>query len=74
MSTPSLTWGVGQLAQGVLRVAFTGRGGPGSEGNPDGERMREAIREVLPEHRPAALVIDLRGFDCRFGTGLARWR
>lgn len=67
MVTPSLTWKAEQLPDGVLRLAFMGRCRIGSEGNSDGERMREAIREVLAAHDPAELVIDLSGFEYRFG-------
>jgi hypothetical protein len=55
----------------MLRVAFQGRGGIGSEGNPDGDRMREAIGEVLAEGTPAGLVIDLIAFEYRFGDWIA---
>jgi len=68
MSSPPLTWNAEKLPDGVLRVAFAGRGGLGSDGNQDGERMREAIREVLAVHGPTALVIDLSGFTYTFGN------
>jgi len=40
----------------------------GSDGNPDGERMREAIRAALTHHAPNALVVDLCDFEYRFGN------
>lgn len=64
----SLAWDLEQLPDGVLRVAFSGRGGIGSEGNADGERMQDAIREALARCRPRALVIDLCDFEYRFGN------
>jgi hypothetical protein len=67
MTAPCLTWSTERLPDGVLRVAFSGQGGIGSDGNGDGERMRQAIHEALIVHRPAALVIDLCGFEYRFG-------
>src|SRR5262245_31790197 len=67
MATRSLMWNAEQLPQGVLRVAFTGQGGIGSEGNQDGQHMTEAIRQALAEYRPTALIIDLCDFEYRFG-------
>ena len=67
MTMRSVTWSTEHLPDGVLRVAFAGQGGTGSDGNPDGERMREAICAVLTQSSPRALVIDLCGFEYRFG-------
>jgi hypothetical protein len=67
MSARNLTWNSEQLPEGVLRLAFAGRGGIGSEGNPDGEQMREAVRQVLATHSPVGLLIDLSDFEYRFG-------
>src|SRR5687768_9550120 len=66
-----VTWTTDDLPGGMLRVAFQGRGGIGSEGNPDGERMREAIGEVLAGGTPAGLVIDLTAFEYRYGDWIA---
>lgn len=67
MPDPHLTWSAEHFPDGILRIAFAGRAGIGSDGNPDGEWMRRAIREALAEYRPASLVIDLRNFEYRFG-------
>lgn len=67
----SVTSSIEQLTDGVLRVAFTGHGGLGSDGNPDGERMREAIGEAIAGFAPKALVVDLTGFEYRFGDWIA---
>src|SRR4051794_13462050 len=63
-----VTWTVEPLGGGLLRVSFVGCGGVGSDGNPDGESMRGAIREALAAYGPGGLIIDLRGFDYRFGN------
>jgi hypothetical protein len=52
----------------VLVVSFHGRGGIGSDGNPDGERMRAAVRGALEDGPADGLVIDLTGFEYRFGN------
>jgi hypothetical protein len=62
-----LTWNTDLLPDGVIRVAFVGQGGIGSDGNEDGERMRQAIRDILAGHGPAWLVIDLCNFEYRCG-------
>lgn len=67
MHEQTLAWGTEQLPEGVLRIAFTGRGGFGSDGNSDGERMREAIRGALAQYSPKSLVIDLRDFEFSCG-------
>ena len=36
-------------------------------GNPDGERMRAAVHEVLTTKHPTGLVVDLSAFEYRFG-------
>src|SRR5262249_35538300 len=66
----SLTWTTERREGGVLVVAFHGRGGIGSDGNPDGERMQEALRGALGDGVAAGLGIDLTGFEYRFGD----WR
>jgi hypothetical protein len=68
MAESRVAWTADRLPGGVLRLAFVGRGGLGSEGNPDGKRMQEAIRAVLGQCTPAGLVIDLTGFEYRFGN------
>ena len=67
MAAQPLTWNTEFLPDGVLRVAFVGKGGIGSDGNEDGERMQQAIRDILAEQGPAGLVIDLCNFEYRFG-------
>src|SRR5262245_51404451 len=67
MAARCLTWTTEQLPDAALRLAFAGEGGIGSDGNQDGARMREAVREALAEHCPVALVVDLCGFRYRFG-------
>jgi hypothetical protein len=67
MAARPLTWNTELLPDGVLRVAFVGQGGIGSDGNEDGEQMRQAIRDTLAGYRPARLVIDLSSFEYRFG-------
>jgi hypothetical protein len=52
----------------VLVVSFRGRGGVGSYGNPDGERMQGAVRGALAGGAATGLVIDLTGFEYRFGN------
>jgi hypothetical protein len=41
-------------------MAVLRRGGIDSDGDPDGESMREAIRAARATDAPAGLVIDLR--------------
>jgi hypothetical protein len=67
MAARPLTWNTEFLPDGVLRVAFVGQGSIGSDGNEDGERMRQAIRDILARYGPARLVIDLCNFEYRFG-------
>jgi len=43
----SLTWTTERRAGGLLVVSFYGRVGLGSDGNADGQRMQDAIREAL---------------------------
>jgi hypothetical protein len=64
---PSLTWTAEKLTDSTLRLAFAGQGGIGSDGNREGEQMRAAIRAAIVEHGPAALIVDLSGFEYRFG-------
>jgi hypothetical protein len=71
MDESPLTWTTELLPGGILRVAFMGRGRVGSEGNPDGDRMREAIHDALAAYNPTALVIDLRRFEYCFGNWIA---
>ena len=56
-----------QLSNGVVRLSFAGQSRMGSEGNPDGQRMQKVIREVLANHNPSALLIDLTNLEYRFG-------
>jgi hypothetical protein len=67
LAARAVTWTAQQLPDGVLRVAFEGQGGSGSEGNHDGAQMGRAIREALAQYRPRALIIDLSTFEYRFG-------
>jgi hypothetical protein len=62
-----VTWTIEPIAGGLLCVAFEGCGGIGSDANPDGELMRRPTGEVVAEYSPTGLMIDLRGFDYRFG-------
>jgi hypothetical protein len=64
---PPLSWEVEDLPGGVLRMAFAGRGGIGSAGNPDGEQMSNAIQALIAKRAPAALIIDLSVFGYEFG-------
>ncbi|MFO0849860.1 MAG: hypothetical protein U0871_15095 [Gemmataceae bacterium] len=56
------------LPGGVLWVKFTGRGGMGSDGNDDGRRMRQLLSEALSAGPATGVIIDLTGFDYRFGN------
>jgi hypothetical protein len=40
MGKPAIAWTNEVLPGGLVRLSFTGQGGIGSDGNPDGERMR----------------------------------
>jgi len=68
MGESTVTWKTEHLTQGVLRIAFGGKGGIGSEGAADGTRMRVGIDEALSVHEPEALLVDLRSFDYEFGN------
>jgi hypothetical protein len=68
MSESSVEWRTEDLGLGVLRIAFTGKGGIGSEGIDDGLRMSAAAEEMISVHKPRALLIDLRSFDYVFGN------
>jgi hypothetical protein len=67
MEGSNVEWRTEELAAGILSIAFTGKGGIGSEGNDDGLRMTAVVDEVLSVHEPRALLIDLRPFDYEFG-------
>ncbi|HET6406648.1 MAG TPA: hypothetical protein VFG14_02115 [Chthoniobacteraceae bacterium] len=67
MTGRPVSWIVEQHPHGVLRVAFEGCGGIGSEGAPDGTRMREAILEAIRQFGPRSLIIDFGGFEYRYG-------
>jgi hypothetical protein len=72
MDTSPVTWETERMPGGILRIAFAGRGGWASEGNSDGERMRQAIDSaVVQSDAPSGLVIDLRSFEYRFGNWIA---
>src|SRR5262245_46935446 len=64
---PSLTWTTERRAGGLLVVSFYGRVGLGSDGNADGQRMQEAIREALNGGAIRGLIIDLSLLEYRFG-------
>jgi hypothetical protein len=51
----------------VVRIAFIGLAGIGSEGNHHGEQMRAVIRKVVEQANPRGLIIDLRSLDYQFG-------
>jgi len=65
MNATHLTWKAEVLPGGMLHLRVAGRGGIGSAGNPDGARIGQWIRQVLVEHQPRALLIDLREFEYR---------
>lgn len=67
MSDPTITATVEHLTGGVLWVKFVGRGGVGSEGNDDGRRMRQLLGDALSAGSATGVIIDLTGFDYRFG-------
>lgn len=54
----------------ILHVQFMGHDGIGSEGNPAGHSMQEAIDEGLKRHRPAAVLVDLRDLEYQHGDWL----
>jgi hypothetical protein len=58
---------VEMLPAGTLVVAFSGNAGVGSAGNDHGRQMSEVINQILAEHRPSHLLIDLRGLEYAFG-------
>lgn len=68
MDRAPINWTTEAFTSGVVRIAFTGRGGIGSEGNADGRRMCDAISEVLSAQRPTGLIVDLSGFEYEFGN------
>jgi hypothetical protein len=67
MGETTIAWTTEFLNGSVLRIAFTGRGGIGAAGNPDGSRMNAAVQDLVKEKKPTRLLIDLSGFEYRFG-------
>jgi hypothetical protein len=51
----------------VVRVAFAGASGSGSEGNHHGTQMRAVVEEAIGPDGPCGLIIDLRRLDYEFG-------
>jgi hypothetical protein len=51
----------------VVRVAFAGVAGIGSEGNHHGAQMRDVIMQAVEGDEPCGLIIDLRQLDYQFG-------
>ena len=52
----------------VVRIAFAGVGGDGSDGYHHGVQMRDAVRQVVERESPGGLIIDLRHLDYQFGN------
>jgi hypothetical protein len=52
----------------IVRVAFAGVAGIGSEGNHHGEQMRDVVRQAVESHQPCGVIIDLRQLDYQFGN------
>ena len=52
----------------LVRIAFAGVGGDGSDGNHHGVQMRDAVRQVVEREAPCGLIIDLRHLDYQFGN------
>lgn len=67
MGESSLTWTSKLRAGSICVLSFHGRGGIGSGGIPDRDRMREAVRGALTIGAATGLVIDLTDFEYRFG-------
>jgi len=63
----TVTWTSQRRESGVLVVSFHGRGDIGSDGNPAGRKMREAMREEIAASSPAGVIVDLTDFEYRFG-------
>jgi hypothetical protein len=71
MNATDLSCKAATLPGGIQHLMVAGRAGIGSAGNPDGARIGQWIRQVLVEHHPRALVIDLRELEYRFGNWIA---
>lgn len=62
-----LSWQVTKLSRDILQISFSGTVGSGSEGNPDGVQMRQAMKEAIDESEPTKLLIDFEELEYRFG-------
>lgn len=64
------------VATGVLRVAFAGVAGVGSEGNDHGNQIGSTLHECIEKHHAKGLVIDLSKLDYSFGDwiGVCFWQ